>query len=395
MRMSNFQPALGQRLYATGRPIFSTDSFPRSSSPSDSYQKAKTEPERIRIFAAFAHVDWGNNNLQSALEELGEVIRFRWDFHDQYTRDWHKSGKARMNQEMLETLLAAHREKPIDVFFGCLSGRTVFPGFIRAINLLGIRTLNISLDDKDNFIGTLEATGHTGMIDIASAFSLNWTNREEALSHYEAAGARILYLPIGANPQVYKPLETPHDIDVSFVGQCYGQRVEIIDELMNRGIEVATFGKGWPSGEIPLEETIRVYSRSRINLGFATVADSHESFSLKERDLDVPMSGGLYFTQYHRELGDVYEIGREIVCYHSPEDLAEKIKFYLSHPDKAEEVRLAGHRRAINEHTWSRRCRQAFRALGVSVPGCMPGISLLKTRKPRRVLLRATANERQ
>jgi spore maturation protein CgeB len=101
------------------------------------------------------------------------------------------------------------------------------------------------------------------------------------------------------------------------------------------------------------------------------------------------MSGGLYFTQYHRELGDVYEVGREIVCYHSTEDLAEKIKFYFSHPDKAEEVRLSGQRRAINEHTWARRCRQAFLALGVSVPGSIPGISLLKTRKPRRVLLRA------
>lgn len=386
---------MGQRLYATGRPIFTTDSFPRSSSPSDSYQKAKTEPERLRIFAAFADVDWGNNNLQNALEELGEVIRFRWNFHDQHNQCWHNSGKVRMNQEMLETFLAAHREKPVDVFFGCLSGRTVFPGFIRAINLRGIRTLNISLDDRDNFIGTLEATGHTGMIDIASAFSLNWTNREEALSHYEAAGARILYLPIGANPQVYKPLETLRDIDASFVGRRDDRRAEIIDALRQQGIKVETFGKGWPSGKISEEETIRIYNRSRINLGFATVADSHESFSLKGRDFEIPMSGGLYFTQYHRELGDVYEIGREVVCYHSPEDLAEKIKFYLSHPDKEEEVRLAGHRRAINEHTWTRRCRQAFVALGVSVPGSMPGISLLKTRKPRRILLRAAAHEKQ
>lgn len=393
MRMPNFQPALGQRLYAPGRPIFTTDSPPRSRPDSD--QKAKAEPERLRIFAAFAHVAWGKDNLQSALEELGEVIPFHWNFHDQDNRDWHDAGKARMNREMMETLLAAHREKPLDVFFGCLSGRTVFPGFIRAINLLGIRTLNISLNDKDNFIGALEATGHTGMIDIASAFSLNWTNREEALAHYESAGARILYLPIGANPQVYRHLETPRDIDVSFVGRCDDRRAEIVDALRQQGITVETFGKGWPSGKIPVEETIRIYSRSRINLGFANGADAQESFRLKGRDFEVPMSGGLYFTQYHRELGDVYEIGREIVCYHNPDDLAEKMKFYFSHPDKAEEVRLAGHRRAINEHTWSRRCRQAFLALGVNVAGSIPGISLLKTRKPRRILLRATAHERQ
>lgn len=393
MRMPNFQSAMGQRQYAMGSPLPITDSVLWQPSLPDVNGKIKTEPEKLRIFTAFANVDWGNNNLQSGLAELGEVIRFRWNSADQDYPDWHTTGKTSMNQEMMKALLAAHREKPVDVFFGCLSGHTVFPGFIRAINILGIRTLNISLGDKENFIGTLEPTGHGGMIDIASAFSLNWTSREETLSHYEAAGARVIYLPQGANPQVYKPLEKPFDMDVSFVGQCSGQRPEIIDDLRRRGINVATFGEGWPSGEISEEEMIGVFSRSRINLGFASIDNANGLFRLKGRNFKIPMSGGLYFTQYRRELGDVYEIGREIVCYHTTDDLAERIKFYLSHPDKAEEIRRAGQRRAVNEHTWSNRFRQAFRALGVNVPGNIMGNRLLmKSRKLRRQSLRITAN---
>lgn len=383
--MLNVQPAMG----ISRTPA---DAAVRLPTPPDGSEKTRTDAERLRIFAAFSHVEWGNNNLEGGLGELGEVIRFRWDFAAQNDPDWHRAEKSRMNQEMLDALGTAHRERPVDVFFGCLSGRTVFPGYIREINRAGIRTLNISLDDKDHFIGPLEATGHAGMIDIASAFSLNWTSSEETLPQYESAGARVIYLPQGANPQVYKPANMSLDLDVSFVGQRHDQRAEIINDLSNRGISVETFGKGWPSDEISEDEMIRVINRSRINLCLAPAASAGGFSGLRGRDFKIPMSGGLYFTPYRRELGDVYAIGREIVCYHTTDDLAEKIKFYLSHPDKAEEIRRAGQRRAYHEHTWSQRFRQAFRALGVVVPGCAVGTSLLKTRKQRRVQLRASAN---
>jgi spore maturation protein CgeB len=394
MRMANFQPAMGQRLYNREIPLFSADPPARLSATSDIAGKPKTEPVPLRIFAAFAHAEWEKDNFQYALEEVGEVIRFRWNFSDQSDPDWHVTGKTRMNREMLDALSAAHREKPIDIFFGRLSGSTVFPGFIRAINHLGIRTLNIFLGAREDFVGTLEATGHSGMLDIAGAFSLNWTGSEDTLPLYETAGARVIYLPRGANSQLYKPLEMPFDMDVSFVGQHSGQRSEIIEDLRRRGIRVEAFGKGWPSGEIPEEEMIAVFNRSRINLGFASVDNTKGLPGLKGHDFKVSMGGGLYFAPYRRELGDVYEIGREIVCYHTADDLAEKIRFFLSHPDRAEEIRRAGQRRALQDHAWSCRFRQAFRALGVPLPGGQAGNELLKTRKQRRILLRATANGR-
>lgn len=324
------------------------------------------ERRKLRIFAAFAHVNWEDQNLMPALESFGEVVRYRWDFNAQYAQDWHTAGKIAMNAKLIEAVEAAHREKPIDVFFGYLSGRTAFPGIVRAIGTLGIPTLNISLDDKTKFFGGLELTGFTGTVDIANAFTLCWTSTEDAVKQYATVGARAIYLPEGANPDVYKVLPgTQHDIDVSFIGQCYGQRPQIIEHLRKKGIHVQALGRGWPSGEISVAEMVKTYNRSRINLGFAAVGNSAQVCCLKGRDFEVPMSGGLYLTQYHPELENVYDIGKEILCYRDLDDLAEKIRFCLLNPGEAARIREAGHRRALQEHTWKMRFETAFRAIGI------------------------------
>jgi spore maturation protein CgeB len=248
----------------------------------------------------------------------------------------------------------------VDVFFGYLSGRLVFPGTIRAIGMLGIPTLNLSLDDKAKFFGALEGTGFAGLADIAGAFSLCWTSTEESVALYESVGARAAYLPEGANPDVYRHIPgTRHDIDVSFIGQCYGQRPKMIEYLKGRGIRVEA------SGEISVEQMVEIYNRSRINLGFAAVGESADVCHLKGRDFEVPMSGGLYLTQYHPELENVYRVGSEILCYRTPDDLAETVVHYLAHPEAADAVRRAGHRRATENHTWRQRFGAAFGRLGL------------------------------
>ncbi len=331
----------------------------------EEYPSTNSRNGNLRIFAAFAHFNWEDHNLQPALEEFGQVVRLRWPPYNQYEDDWHFSKKQWFNIRLLEAVKKVHDENKIDVFFGYLSGRVIFPSTIRTINLMGIPTLNLCLDDKTKFLSRLEPTGYAGMIDIASAFILCWTSTEDAVKNYEAVGAKAIYLPEGANPKVYKRLDLPFDIDVSFVGQCYGQRPKVIEHLRGKGINVQTFGKGWPSGELSVEEMVRIYNRSRINLGFSMVGDFNDVFCLKGRDFEIPMAGGLYFTQFHPELCNVYDIGKEIVCYDDLDDLVAKISYYLEHPDEAEKIRTAGYKRAQREHTWVQRFRHAFEAMGL------------------------------
>ena len=110
---------------------------------------------------------------------------------------------------------------------------------------------------------------------------------------------------------------------------------------------------------------VKMYSRSRINLGFGGIAGHKDTYHLKGRDFEIPMSGGLYLTEHHEELKLVYDVGNEIVTYADMDDLVAKIRWLLSNPSVAERIRAAGHSKALGEHTWEMRFEKVFRLIGL------------------------------
>ena len=65
------------------------------------------------------------------------------------------------------------------------------------------------------------------------------------------------------------------------------------------------------------------------------------------------------------ELEEFFEIGREIVCYRDKVDLADNIKYYLTHDEEREKIRRAGYQRAVRDHSWHKRFETAFRQIGL------------------------------
>ena len=64
--------------------------------------------------------------------------------------------------------------------------------------------------------------------------------------------------------------------------------------------------------------------------------------------------------EHMEELEEFFDIGKEIVCYNSEEDLADKIKYYLKHDDERERIRKAGYERCVRDHSWHNRFQIAF-----------------------------------
>ena len=117
-------------------------------------------------------------------------------------------------------------------------------------------------------------------------------------------------------------------------------------------------------------DMVKLYSRSKINLGFSTCGDTHQSeeriMQVRLRDFEVPMSGGFYMVEYMEELEEFFEIGKEIVCYTDKEDLADKIKYYLRNDSEREAIRKAGHERCLRDHSWQKRLSTAFKEMGLN-----------------------------
>ncbi|OPY92118.1 MAG: Spore protein YkvP [Syntrophaceae bacterium PtaU1.Bin231] len=321
----------------------------------------------LRTIAVYHHYNWENHSLLPSLQKFGPVRHYDWGARFDHSREesWHASVKKEMNRDLAERVRSWVARERADVIFTYLSGALVFPETLRSLRDCGVPLVNLSLNDKENFVGKIRRGLAMGSRDICRCFDLCCTSTEDALAKYVVEGAVPLYLPEGANPDVHRPHDLAKTVDVSFIGQCYGNRRETIERLRQRGVAVEAYGHGWPAGPLSAEEMVRMYSRSRINLGFGGVMGHRETYCLKGRDFEIPMSGGLYLTEHHPELERFYEIGTEIVTWTDHEDLVKKIRYLLSHPEEAEAIRQKGFRRARAEHTWEMRFEKIFRLIGL------------------------------
>lgn len=377
---------------------------------------------------------WKNNLFDSLVEMGHEVIPFSKDVTWHFTeyqnyqtspaeRSRFLKYKSELQSNLLKEIAAAHKAKKIDLFFSYFWSDVCEPETVEQIKSMGIETLNWYCNGSYQFDLVAELAPHYDWCLVPEKFRLK---------DYEAIGARPIYCQEAANPQIYKPYDVPVEIDVAFVGQAYGDRPAYIRHLLDQGIDVRVYGYGWdqfaeaeerepatakrvlhiarkltaPEGwqavrrrlrrprdnRLPISESgssspvtlparimggvlsdlemIQLYSRAKINLGFSTCGDTHQTgeriMQIRLRDFEVPMSGGFYMVEYMEELEEFFEIGKEIVCYTGPEDLADKIKYYLAHEGAREAIRKAGYERCLRDHTWQQRFEKVFEQIGLS-----------------------------
>jgi hypothetical protein len=117
-------------------------------------------------------------------------------------------------------------------------------------------------------------------------------------------------------------------------------------------------------------ELIALYSRSHISLGFLEVYDRHDpgravTRHLHLREFEAPMSGALNCTGYMDELAEMFEPDKEVLTYRNQDELLEKVRYYLAHPAQADQVRQAGRRRALSDHTYRARVQSLSGAIGL------------------------------
>jgi spore maturation protein CgeB len=71
-------------------------------------------------------------------------------------------------------------------------------------------------------------------------------------------------------------------------------------------------------------------------------------------------------TTENPDLRELFAVGQEIEMYSTPAECIALIKRYLKDDEARERIAAAGRRRALREHTWRQRIRQAFQWLGQS-----------------------------
>jgi spore maturation protein CgeB len=326
----------------------------------------------LRLYCVGTYYEQENSGFLQGLGRLGDVVIFTND-QGKYGLRGSLSGKhepeiaVANGRCLLEQVTAAHKENPIDALIGTMVVQNTPPHVLRAIQQLGIPVVNIAMDDRlpDHWrtIGGVRQ----GAIGLADVTDLVLHTTDEYVPRYVAEECPAIFWPFGSDPELFAP-SAEKDHDVVFVGNNYGWRRKLIAAINAAGIDVAAFGLGFPNGHIAAERVAEVFARARIVLGYGYVAYSSKVTTLKLRDLDGPMSGSLYLTTYNPDLRKLFELGREIDTYETVAECVRKIRLYLDRPEERERIAAAGRARALREHTWDARLREAFEVTGVLEP---------------------------
>lgn len=269
---------------------------------------------------------------------------------------------ARLQMDLLDAVTTAHRARPIDLLFIYGGYGQIAPETLGRIRSLGIPVAILSLDDKHSFLGNRRG-GPYGPDGLVNCYDVHLTNSLGCVSWYVAEGVPAFYFPQGFDPEFFGRADGLRDIEVGFVGQAYGYRLEFIRALRRAGVPVQCFGSGWENGIV--EDRINVFCRSRINLGIGATGLTDKMTCIKGRDFETAASGGVYLTTFDPDLANLFTVGKEILCYRNEVDCVEQIRYYLQNPEEAERIGRAGRERCLAEHTWTHRMASLLRWMGI------------------------------
>ncbi|MCZ7383422.1 MAG: glycosyltransferase [Candidatus Methanoperedens sp.] len=326
----------------------------------------------IHTFAIVRRKTW-EKSLADELKALGKVTIF--DFYErgfdesiQTKRNLWLRKREEENSEIIKVLQETHKADPVDWVFCYFDGLFILRSTIETIkNSFNIPTVNMCLDDKHSWDGYRLGEQMTGQIALASVFDLSWTSARIAVDWYNLEGGRCIYLPEGFNPAEYYPTGVDFDIPVSFVGACYGARPLLINFLKKHGIPVQVFGSGWGrEGSGYARSPNEIFNRSQINLGGGYIGHSMDLTNVKGRDFDIPgTGGGAYLTTFNSDLAQHYQIGKEILCYHSVDECLELVRHYLDRPEECRSMAKLARDRCLGEHRWLHRYIYICQLLGI------------------------------
>ena len=345
--------------------------------------------------------------------------------------------RSQITQGIIDEVRQAHRQSPIHLFLSYFYNSHFDPAGFSEIHQMGILTVNFYC----NSIHQFELVSQ-----IAPKVNYAWHAEKLAKESYLKVGANPVWVQMGANPDVYHPIENiSRQSKACFVGQRYADRDRHIAYLLKQQIPVDVYGSGWGSpnnfsdsnhsknnhshtastylgrsisqpgsfasysnliqGNLSrlgiLRGTYRTlqqlqnrlasrklrplvsqaargyadnipetFASYEVILNFSNVwSDSYPGSPLvphvRLRDFEAPLCRTCYLTGYSDEIGEFYELGQEIDTYQSPEELTDKVHFYLSHPQEADHLRAAGYQRAIRDHTWVNRFQELFTKIGL------------------------------
>lgn len=229
------------------------------------------------------------------------------------------------------------------------------------------------------------------IIQLGSAYDVFLTMAEGLVDVFRKAGIQNTdWLAEGFEPSIYKydritdQERTLYSCDVTLVGKLesdnpsYMERWKLVKRIVDENInfkwwgprirrKIGTFVLG-----LLLSKVSRAYGGRFVwNETYAKAIHLSKIFIARDAYPQVNMSmsaraftalglGAFYLTYPTKGMEQLFTPGKELVTFETPDEMVEKIKYYLAHDDERKSIAQAGQARALAEHTYEHRFRRMF-----------------------------------
>ena len=305
----------------------------------------------------------------------------------------------------VEFLRREHARAPVDLFLAYLFPKQVLPAALSEIRALGIPCVNFFCDNVREF---------RSIPAEFNGFDLHWVPEYKGISLYRHANLPYLSapMPCWVPPSLRAPIAAETS-PITFVGTRDEQREALFAEAFALGLQADLRGTGWqqadtkstkdiPRTRNPIERLRRQHhfaiqhgsralirkwmfalqARKPIDFDFSKSAkasptgDDYWSVlrnsvvcigvnrfpSLRRpfdqpgtysrlRDIEAPMAGACYLTEWTEGLSELYDLTTEIETYRNAEELADRATELAADAKRRASLRKNGQRRALSDHS--------------------------------------------
>lgn len=276
---------------------------------------------------------------------------------------WYDDNHGKLQEEIINK---ANEIKP-DIVFFILQSNQVEQKTLKKLRDDGHFTVNWFGDDQWRF--------EDFSIHFANNFNVCITTDKFSVDKYKAIGqSNIIRSQWASLESTIEYNEISYKYDVSFIGGANPFRIWFVNELNKRGIKVHCFGDRWENGRVSYLEMENIFATSKINLNISnstqydiryllsnprnilnTLRSSKNKSQTKARIFEIPVQGGFELTEYVPSLEDYFDIGNEISCYRDIDEAELLIRYYLTHDEERENIKINGIRKSRKEHTFKNR----------------------------------------
>ena len=245
----------------------------------------------------------------------------------------------------LLTLYAALRRKAreFDVLI-LFNGSNLHPGFLEYLSTFNAYQC---FDDPEssNFVSK----------PVAKYFDAAFVANIASVEQYRSWGcANVFFRPFGfhashANADLDPSQIGSDDKDIDACIFCERESPWRKERLAHLEENIPTLygrGRGWPLGYVEDAEMLDVYRRAKIGINL------HNSTGpINFRTYALPANGVMQICDNKYFLGQIFELGKEVVGYNDIEEVPDLVRFYLANESERIRIATAGYERAQRDYT--------------------------------------------